>query len=196
MHRRAVLCLLLSASLNAVAGASENTEAQDRLWTALQSGGHVIFIRHAITDPGIGDPANFKLGDCSTQRNLSERGREDARRIGAAFRHYQIPIAGVWASRWCRCVETARLAFGNVEPAAMLDSSFVDDNEAKQMKVREVMAFVGEAIADKENLVFVTHQVNIQELTGASPASGEMVVTKPDGSSTLRVVGRLPVPGE
>lgn len=196
MHRRAVLCLMLFVSLHAPAFGAENAESDERLWAALQSGGHVIFIRHAITDSGIGDPPEFKLGDCSTQRNLSDQGRKDAKRIGAAFRRYQVPVAGVWSSRWCRCVETAQLAFGDVRPVGMLDSTFVEDQVVKQRKASEVLAFLSSAVVDKQNLVFVTHQVNIQELTGASPFSGEMVVTKLDGASKLQVVGRLPVPAE
>jgi len=194
MHRRAVFCLMLFVSLYVPAVGAENIKNQDLIWTALRSGGHVIFIRHAVTDPGIGDPTDFKLGDCSTQRNLSTQGRADAERIGAAFRHYQIPVAGVWASRWCRSLETAQLAFGNAQPAPMLDSTFTEDQAAKQNKIREVLSFVGSAVMDNQNLVFVTHQVNIQELTGVYLSSGEMLVATLDGESKFRVVGRLPVP--
>lgn len=196
MHPRAVLCLMFLASLPAFAASPESPETQERLWAALKSGGHVIFIRHAVTEPGIGDPAHFKLDDCSTQRNLSDRGRADAKRIGAAFRHNQIPISEVWSSRWCRCLETAQLAFGSARPAAMLDSTFRETPAGKQAKARAVFSFVSHAAMDAENLVFVTHAQNIQELTGTSPSSGEMVVTKLDGVSKFRVVGRLPVPGE
>lgn len=196
MHRRAVLCLMLFASLHAFAASAESAETRDSLWAALKSGGHIIFIRHAITEPGIGDPAQFKLGDCSTQRNLSDQGRADAKRIGAAFRHYQIPVAGVWSSRWCRCVETAQLAFGEHRPAAMLDSTFIEDRAGKEAKARAVFSFLNGAAMDTGNLVFVTHAQNIQELTGVYLSSGEMAVTKLDGESKFRVVGRISVPGE
>lgn len=196
MHRRALLCLMMFSSLSAFAANPDSQEAPGQLWEALRSGGHVIFIRHAITDPGIGDPAHFKLGDCSTQRNLSDQGRADAKRIGAAFRLNQVPVSEVLSSRWCRCVDTAQLAFGRVRPAAMLDSTFVEDEADKQRKAREVLAFVGGTVMGAQNLVFVTHQVNIQELTGVSPSSGEMVVAKFDGGSTFRVVGRMRVPAE
>ena len=196
MHRRAVLSLMFLASLPAFAASPESPETQERLWAALKAGGYVIFIRHAVTEPGIGDPAHFKLGDCSTQRNLSDQGRADAKRIGAAFRHNQIPVSEVWSSRWCRCLETAQLAFGSARPAAMLDSTFRETPAGKQAKARAVFSFASRATMDTENLVFVTHAQNIQELTGTSPSSGEMVVTKLDGVSEFRVVGRLAVPGE
>lgn len=196
MPRHAVLCLMLFASLHTFAAGSERPEAQEPLWAALKSGGYIIFIRHAVTGPGIGDPAHFKLGDCSTQRNLSDQGRADARRIGAAFRRNQIPVSEVLSSRWCRCLETAQLAFGSVRPAAMLDSMFVEDAAVKQRKVHSVLSFVSAVVLDTHNLVFVTHAQNIQELTGVSPSSGEIVVTKLDDVSKFQVVGRLPVPGE
>lgn len=196
MRRRAVLGLLLAACLSALAAGVEPAEDPHRLWMSLKQGGYVIFMRHAITDPGIGDPEHFTLGDCSTQRNLSDQGRADAMRIGAAFRHYEVPVAGVWASRWCRCMETAQLAFGSVRPAAMLDSTFTAAEATRQRRVREVLSFVAGAQEDDRNLVFVTHQINIYQLTGVSPASGGMVVTRLEAGSRFRVIGQLPVPAE
>lgn len=193
MRRRTVLCLMLSVTLPAFAAGPALPESQEQLWAALRSGGHIIFIRHAVTEPGVGDPPHFKLADCSTQRNLSAEGRNDAAQLGAAFRDKQIPVSDVLSSRWCRCLETARLAFERVRPAAMLDSMFGEAEEGRQAKVRSVLSFIGGAPLGDKNLVFVTHQVNIQELTGVSPSSGEMVVTRRDGASGLRVVGRLPV---
>ena len=88
------------------AGAADTDSAA--LWRRLREGGHVVLMRHAATVPGVGDPQNFKLGVCATQRNLSDGGREDARRIGAAFRERDVPVSEVLSSRWCRCVDTAR----------------------------------------------------------------------------------------
>ena len=81
-------------------------------WDLLREGGCVVLMRHAQTDPGVGDPPNFKLGECSTQRNLSEAGREQARRVGAAFMRERVKLDQVRSSAWCRCVDTAMLAFG------------------------------------------------------------------------------------
>src|SRR5436190_10548946 len=91
-------------------------------WARLRKGGLVILMRHAATEPGLGDPAGFRIGDCSTQRNLSEAGRADARRIGERFRAERVPITRVYTSPWCRCRETALLAFGRAEDWEPLSS--------------------------------------------------------------------------
>jgi broad specificity phosphatase PhoE len=176
----AAIALLASAPLMA---------ADSALWQRLQAGGYVLLIRHAATDPGIGDPPGFRLADCSTQRKLSEHGKRAARAIGAAFRQRGIPLGPVLSSRWCRCLDTARLAFGRVEEAPMLDSMFRDSEAAGRAKVREVLARVG-AFKDKTNLVLVTHDVNIRALVNESVAQGEIVVARP-GPDRLDVVGRL-----
>jgi len=162
------------------------------LWQRLQTGGYVLLIRHAATDPGIGDPPGFRLAVCSTQRNLSEQGRRDARAIGAAFRNRGIPLGPVLSSRWCRCLDTARLAFGRVEEAPMLDSMFRDSDAAGRAKVREVLARVGAfaSEAGKTNLVLVTHDVNIRALVSESVAQGEIVLARP-GADRLDLIGRL-----
>ena len=175
-------------------GAAERP-GEEALWSALKSGGHVVLIRHALTDPGIGDPPGFELGECRTQRNLSAKGRADARRIGQAFRQRAIPIQDVLSSRWCRCLETARLAFGRVKPAPMLDSMFNDGQDARQAKARAVLASVAD-FSGPDNLILVTHAQNIQTLTGVSPLSGELVVVRLDGLDRFRVIGRLTVPGD
>src|SRR5690349_1640823 len=85
--------------------------AEDEPWALLRQGGHVVLIRHTLTTPGFGDPEGFRLADCSTQRNLSEEGKAHAKRIGEAFREFKVPIDAIYSSPWCRCVETAGLAF-------------------------------------------------------------------------------------
>jgi phosphohistidine phosphatase SixA len=160
----------------------------DEPWSALRGGAHVVLFRHASTEPGLGDPPGFRLEDCATQRNLSEAGREESRRIGAAFRRHRVPIGRVLSSRWCRCLETARLAFGRVEPWAPLDS-FFDDRSREPEQTRAVRAYIAEARAGG-NLVLVTHQVNITALTGVVPAPGEMIVLRAELGGALRVVGR------
>ena len=163
--------------------------AERDLWQRLHEGGYVLLIRHAATHPGIGDPPGFRLAVCSTQRNLSEQGRRDARALGAALRKRGIPLGPVLSSRWCRCLDTARLAFGRVEEAPMLDSLFRDSEAAARAKVREVLAKVA-AYEDKPNLVLVTHDVNIRALVNEYVAQGEIVVARP-GPDRLEVVGRL-----
>ncbi len=106
--------------------------ADDALWAKLRGGGLVVMIRHA-TAPGNGDPPGFKLDDCATQRNLSEEGREEARRIGAAFKRERVPVEEVFSSEWCRCRETAALAFGRYTAWPAINSFFSDRaQEARQ----------------------------------------------------------------
>jgi phosphohistidine phosphatase SixA len=163
--------------------------AAEPVWDALRSGGKIVILRHASTEPGLGDPPGFRLDDCATQRNLSEAGRTEARRIGAAFVLRAIPVARVLSSRWCRCVETARLAFGRVEPWASLDS-FFDDRSREPQQTRAVRALFAEPLTGG-NLILVTHQVNITALTGIVPAMGEMVVLSPEPGENFRIAGRL-----
>jgi phosphohistidine phosphatase SixA len=181
------LFILLLAFTQQVLAADDS--ADEAVWSALKSGQHVVLIRHAITEPGIGDPPGFVHGKCSTQRNLSAQGRRDAKRIGEAFQSRNIPISDVLSSRWCRCLDTANLAFGRATPTSMLDSMFNDREKPAEEKVREVFAAV-ERRPSSGNLILVTHNQNIQALTGVSPASGEMVVVTAEHGK-FRVIGRL-----
>jgi phosphohistidine phosphatase SixA len=190
------VCLLarrIAAGLVAIAAfASSSLQADEDLWSRLKSGGHVVVVRHASTEPGVGDPPNLKLGDCATQRNLSAPGREESTRLGGAFRARGIPVDEVLSSEWCRCRDTAQLAFGRYAPWPPLNSFFSDRSAegAQTRAVRERAA----RWQGPGNLVLVTHQVNITALTGVFPAQGEMVVLRPGGGDTVEVVGRLAPP--
>jgi broad specificity phosphatase PhoE len=180
-----IFALLLAAQhFFAAEGRSDET-----VWSALKSGHYVVLIRHAITDPGVGDPPGFVLGDCSTQRNLSKQGRSDAKRIGEAFRSRGIPISEVLSSRWCRCLDTAKLAFGKAVPMPMLDSMFNESGKPVQEKTRAVLA-AAERRPSSGNLVMVTHNQNILEMTGESVSSGEMVIAE-IRNGKFRVIGRI-----
>ncbi len=161
----------------------------EALWTLLKGGGQVVLMRHASTDPATGDPPGFRLDDCATQRNLSAAGRKEARRIGAAFQGRGVPIARILSSRWCRCQETARLAFDTVEPWPALDSFFRDQSRELQ-QTQAVRALVSER-PQGGNLILVTHGFNIQALIGILPAPGEMIVLTPEGNGKFRMAGRL-----
>lgn len=159
------------------------------LWAALRSGEAVALIRHAVA-PGVGDPSGFKLEDCATQRNLSESGRRQARQIGAAFRENGVTRAKVLASRWCRCLETARLLeLGPVEAYPPLDSFFSDPERgvAQTAAVRDFLRQPGPL----PPRVLVTHQVNITALTGVVPDSGEIIVIRPLADGAVEVMGRF-----
>jgi phosphohistidine phosphatase SixA len=193
MSRRLFILTLACAAAGPLGAANGNKGAgEESFWSALKSGGYIVLLRHAVTEPGIGDPPNFKLGDCGTQRNLSAKGRADAERIGKAFRARGIPVQDVLSSRWCRCIDTAQLAFERVKPEPMLGSMFNDPDSVRKEKARAVFA----SLADRTspgNLIMVTHAENIQELTGISPSSGELIVVAMEGADRFKVIGRLEV---
>lgn len=166
--------------------------ADEALWSALRGGGHVALMRHALA-PGVGDPAAFRIDDCSTQRNLSDAGREQARATGDRFRAHGIERATVHSSRWCRCLETAALlGLGPVTPFAGLDSLFPDRSQ-EAARSAEVRALIRAHRATDLPLVLVTHQANITPLSGIFPASGEIVVLHVDGDR-ISVAGRIAPP--
>lgn len=159
--------------------------ASEPLWALLKGGGQVILLRHALTTPGSGDPPGMRLDDCGTQRNLSDEGRRHAQRIGEQFRERGIPVERVLSSPWCRCLETARLAFGKAEVSPPLSNLF-GRYENRERQTREMRALLREA-PKASNLVLVSHGSTILALTGVSLGSGEMVIL----SSAGNVVGRL-----
>jgi phosphohistidine phosphatase SixA len=166
--------------------------ADERVWSLVKSGGQAIFIRHAITTPGVGDPPNMRLADCATQRNLTDAGRSHARRVGEAFRARAIPVERILSSPWCRCLETARLAFGPPEAWSPLGNLFGrPENRAAQ--VTELQALASERRTGG-NIVLVTHGSTISALTGINPDTAEMVVLTPQGGGRFAVAGRLTVP--
>ncbi len=177
--------LLLALILCSEAALASDTP----VWTTLQSGRHVIFIRHAQTESGIGDPAGFTVSDCTTQRNLSAEGRADALLLGQTIRKHKVLISEVLSSRWCRCLDTARIAFGKVTPSVMLDSMFNDAVKPGSEKDRELQLFLNSWKAPG-NLVLVTHAQNIQHWTGVAPRSGELVVTRFE-AGRFTVLGRI-----
>lgn len=164
-------------------------EETSALWQALNSKGHVALLRHAIA-PGTGDPSAFKIGDCSTQRNLSDVGREQAARIGARFVANGIETAGVFSSQWCRCLETATLlGLGPVQELPALNS-FFETPERRDAQTQEIRDWLASENLDGP-LILVTHQVNIAALTGVYPTSGELIVVRRSESGELAVLGTL-----
>lgn len=178
----------LTAAIAGLPALPARADADQALAARLRRGGNIILMRHAATVPGIGDPDGFVLNQCATQRNLSATGRQDAARVGAAFLRLGIPVGAVLSSRWCRCMDTARLAFRRVDAAPLLDSMFLDDADTRARKVREARAWLG-TMRVTANVVMVTHDVNIQALTGRHVRQGEMVVAAADETGALRVAG-------
>jgi len=154
---------------------SIKAEIDKDILASLKEGNKLIFIRHAYA-PGGGDPDNFDINDCNTQRNLSESGRQQAKNISNFFIENQINFKKVYSSEWCRCKETAKIAFGNFETKNFLNSFFSQKfakNRKKQMN--DLNNFV-DNYKDDGNLVFVTHYVVISEALNYAPSSGEIVV--------------------
>lgn len=164
--------------------------ADETLWSTLRNGGYVLLMRHAATEPGIGDPPQFKPGDCKTQRNLSAAGREQAAESGQRLKDAGISVSTVLSSRWCRCLDTATIAFGFATPDPALDSFFGDRSAQNEQQTAAVRARI-QSFRGPGNLVLVTHQVNITALTGEFPGEGEIFVVRTSTQGSLQLTGRI-----
>ena len=184
--RFVIFALLLGFGGTAeVAGADDAANA----WKALRAGGHVALMRHTDAPGGVGDPPGFRVEDCATQRNLSEKGREDATKIGSRLQREGIAFEKILSSPWCRCIDTAKLLnLGTVETEATFGNVVVlrDQRDALTAGARALIANWN----GPSNLLVVTHGANIAALTTVSPASGEIVVVRA-GSGRVEPVGRL-----
>jgi phosphohistidine phosphatase SixA len=164
--------------------------ADDAAWKIWQSEGVHALMRHAIA-PGTGDPANFTLGDCTTQRNLDDTGRKQASQTGKRIQEQGVEITTILTSQWCRCVETARLlGLGPIQEEPALNSFFRNrsSEETQSRQVREHLA----NLAENQKVLLVTHQVNITALTGIFPRSGEIILFRlADNGTEIEVLSRL-----
>ena len=159
-----------------------------KLINQLKEGGKLIFIRHAYA-PGSGDPDNFNLNDCSTQRNLSKEGQRQAEYIGEFFRNNKVKIDKVLSSEWCRCKETAKIAFKNFSTNSFLNSFYSSKfAKNKDKQVKALKEYIKKFKSDK-NLVLVTHYVLISEILNYGPSSGEIVVS----NKNLNIIGSLEI---
>jgi phosphohistidine phosphatase SixA len=158
-------------------------------WSLLRQPGYVVFMRHSEA-PGYADPPNYNLEDCSTQRNLVDSGRAHARRTGEAFRRNGITFQRVLTSPWCRCKETALLAMGREAEVFGPLSNLVGRSQHTADQVAALKAHLA-ALDANTRVLFVTHGIVINALTGINPASGEMVIVRLDSSGNPTVAGRL-----
>ena len=169
---RKVFLILILGLLNF----QTNVFSSDKIINQLKSGGNIIFIRHAIA-PGNGDPDNFDLKDCSTQRNLSKNGIEQSKKIGEFFKDNKIKVEKVLSSEWCRCKDTAKFAFKNFEVFSSLnsfyDAKFADN---KEEQIKNLKKYVKEWKGE-DNLVLITHYVVILAVLNKSTSSGEILIS-------------------
>lgn len=166
--------------------------ADDAAWAALKKPGAIVLFRHALA-PGGGDPPGFKADDCSTQRNLSEEGQMQAKRIGQNLRERGVRVQAVWHSVWCRTRDTAQLAFPELrEPALKAEPAFNSFFADRSTEPAQTAAALDLLLKWRGQgaLVVVTHQVNITQLTEIFPQSGEGIVLVRNGQQ-LRVAGRI-----
>ncbi len=183
------LVLFSAVAFLPVCVAAADTEEEAALLAALAQGKHVALMRHALA-PGTGDPADFSLEDCTTQRNLSSEGRSQAVRIGARFTQAGITEADVYTSQWCRCRETAELlGLGAPVPLPPLNS-FFSDFSRQAAQTEALSAWLGERSLDRP-LILVTHQVNITAFSGVFPGSGEVVLMRRNSGGGFEVVGSI-----
>jgi phosphohistidine phosphatase SixA len=167
--------------------------ADDDVAALLREGGAVLALRHALA-PGTFDPPQFKLGDCSTQRNLNDEGRAQARRIGEWFKTRSLQPARVRSSPWCRCIDTATLAFGTAESWPSLGSPRGATETTNAASLRELRQAVATAAAQRGRFeVWVTHMFVLADLVGTNTSSGEGLVLTADAAGALKVLARLPI---
>jgi Histidine phosphatase superfamily (branch 1) len=196
-HRRTVLRLGSLAALPLWHGASHAASDAPALGPAvklLRQGGCVVALRHAVA-PGTFDPPGFTLGDCSTQRNLSDEGREQARRLGAWFKQQGLSPAAVRSSPWCRCVDTATLAFGQATPWPALGSPRGASEGTNQQSLQALRQGLHRARGQRGRFeVWVTHMFVLADLAQVSVASGEGLVLQADAAGAPTVLARLQLP--
>lgn len=163
---------------------------QNELVDRLKAGGHILMIRHAMA-PGNGDPSNFKIGDCLTQRNLDDSGRAQAENIGKWLRTKGVRSAHVYSSQWCRCLETADLiGLGPVHELSALNS-FYEQTQDREPNLRALNDFISRQPAKGKLIIFVTHFVTIAAMTRNSVSSGEGILLELHEDKSYTVVGQL-----
>jgi broad specificity phosphatase PhoE len=173
-----VLCLVMASPATAA----------EAIWDAAREAGSVIVVRHSYA-PGTFDPPDARLEDCSTQRNLDDAGRAQARRLGEAFRANGVPVGAVLSSPRCRCLDTARLAFGQAKSWHVLQGAL--RNEAlRQRQLVEIRKAIAEHVGGPP-LVLVTHGSVVTDLTGLDVRMGAFVVLRRSPDGRHAVAGQL-----
>jgi phosphohistidine phosphatase SixA len=195
----ALLALLASLCAPAAAlaepGRPEASHALEgaRLSEALGAGGLVLYFRHADTGPAYPEQG-VDLDRCESQRNLNDKGRAEARDIGEQFRRLRVPVGEVLTSQFCRCRETAELAFGKASVAPVLtgvsrSAEAAAKREAASAGLRKLLATPP---APGRNTVLVSHGYNLWDAEGYHLGTqGEAAVYRPDGKGGYVLLARL-----
>lgn len=186
LYRIASVCLLTFLSLLPAVVPAQTGEDPWTIWK--QPGVHAI-MRHA-TAPGFGDPDGFTLGQCQTQRDLNETGREEARALGQSIRNKGIELTAVFSSQWCRCLHTAEeLDVGKVQELPALNSFF----QGRGSSAEQTAALKKHlrTLKPDDKVLYVSHQVNTTALTGVYPNSGEVVLFRFLPNGEITVLGRV-----
>lgn len=194
MFLRPGVTLLAVAAFTLPALAGEVTE--EALWSLLRKGGQLVLVRHALTTPGVGDPSGMKLDECATQRNLNDEGRREAVQLGETLRRQGVSPRRLLSSPWCRCIETARLVFGQApQIQAELGNLFdrPEQEAAQTQALRRLLADAAQPQSEVRGNVFMfTHGSTVSALLGVTPATTEMVILTPQPGG-FRLAGRLRV---
>jgi len=186
--RRDILAAGLMLPLAPRPGRAGEADAE----TVIRAGGVVAAFRHALA-PGTFDPPGFTLGDCRSQRNLDDEGRAQARRIGAWFQSRALQPAAVRSSPWCRCLDTATLAFGRAEPWAALGSPRGNPEASRGPHLQQLRQALVAATSQRGRFeVWVTHMFVLSDLTGGGSSSGEGLVLRAGADGKVEVLARLP----
>ncbi len=186
-----LIAVLTTFRVSAEEVTPEGNLKPEQILERLQQGGLVVYIRHAATDRSHEDQHPVDLNNCETQRNLSELGRQQSKDIGAAFQRLSIPVSNVLSSPFCRCKDTASIAFGKVETNPNLYFAVAlakKDRAAQTVKLRELLT----SIPDKGNRIIVSHTGNLREATGLWPKpEGVAIVLEPLGNDDYQLLGKI-----
>ena len=192
--RCAIISIFFVSVLPLSTQASERANSADiqTLVQKLQKGGYVIYIRHATTDHNKVDQDGTNLKDCATQRNLSENGRQQARAIGTAISALNIPIGKVTSSPYCRCIDTATLAFGKAEISPDLAFSITKDEDDTKRLGESLQRMLATAPAANTNNVIVAHTSNLKTAAGIWPKpEGVAVIFEPLEGQRFFHIGKI-----
>lgn len=188
MRRLAIAALLIMPIVTPA-------KADEALWAALKQGGKVVLMRHADVDRSKGHGTRHVPGDCSQEFNLSQAGRAQAKKVGESFRKHGIAIGDVFASHYCRTMDTAKFAFGKAKASEALRLLEALPPAQADLVTAQAMKLIGE-YKGKGNLVLVTHEPNVVALAFETVESGGMFILAPKGADQFDALGKLPAPRE